>query len=218
MNTDVLLSLQRQPEERVHRDELLFQIVHQATELWLMLACTEVGEAARRVRAGDIEAALPLLTRAELAVRLITDELDMLRHLSPWDFQMIRTVLGNGSGFESPGWRQVRQVSGTLESAFRDALRDRNQTLAEVYRGSPTQPLYLLAEALTTWDDRVTSWRIRHYRTVLRTIGDGVVGTQGTPVRALARLIDHRFFPDLWRVRTELTRTGPMAEREVWQP
>ena len=45
MRTDTLLSLQRMPEEVVHRDELLFQIVHQSTELWLKLACSELVEA-----------------------------------------------------------------------------------------------------------------------------------------------------------------------------
>ena len=36
-------------------------------------------------------------------------------------------------------------------------------------------------------------------------IGDSVVGTQGTPVEVLGRLIHHVFFPELWRVRNELT-------------
>lgn len=49
MRTDALLSLQRGPGEWVHRDEMLFQIVHQSTELWLKLACAEVAEATRRI-------------------------------------------------------------------------------------------------------------------------------------------------------------------------
>ena len=40
---------------------------------------------------------------------------------------------------------------------------------------------------------------------VARVIGDSVVGTQGTPVEVLGRLIHHVFFPELWRVRNELT-------------
>ena len=38
LRTDELLSLQKTPEERVHRDELLFQTVHQTSELWLKFA------------------------------------------------------------------------------------------------------------------------------------------------------------------------------------
>ena len=46
LRTDELLSLQKTAEERVHHDELLFQTVHQSSELWLKFATTEVDEAA----------------------------------------------------------------------------------------------------------------------------------------------------------------------------
>ena len=45
LRTDELLSLQKSSEERVHHDELLFQTVHQASELWLKLGVTEAVEA-----------------------------------------------------------------------------------------------------------------------------------------------------------------------------
>ena len=45
LRTDELLALQKGPEERVHRDELLFQTVHQSSELWLKRAVAEVREA-----------------------------------------------------------------------------------------------------------------------------------------------------------------------------
>jgi tryptophan 2,3-dioxygenase len=109
MRTGALLSLQRVPEEMAHRDELMFQTVHQSTELWLKHACFEVEEAARQVAADHLETAVRLLARASLGIELVTGQLEMLRHLSPWDFQTIRTVLGHGSGFESPGWRASRR-------------------------------------------------------------------------------------------------------------
>ena len=45
LRTDALLSLQTEPSDRVHRDELLFQTVHQTSELWLKLASAEVSDA-----------------------------------------------------------------------------------------------------------------------------------------------------------------------------
>ncbi|HZO49893.1 MAG TPA: hypothetical protein VFB26_07085 [Gaiellaceae bacterium] len=36
--TDELLALQKPEQERAHHDELLFQVVHQSSELWLKLA------------------------------------------------------------------------------------------------------------------------------------------------------------------------------------
>jgi tryptophan 2,3-dioxygenase len=46
-----------------------------------------------------------------------------------------------------------------------------------------------------------------------RIIGHQVVGTKGTEVDTLARLIAHKFFRELWQVRTELTLTGPMGDQ-----
>lgn len=36
-------------------------------------------------------------------------------------------------------------------------------------------------------------------------IGAAAMGTQGTPVEVLSRLIHKRFFPELWAVRNEIT-------------
>ena len=55
-------------------------------------------------------------------------------------------------------------------------------------------------------DERVTVWRVRHFKVVQRTIGGDVIGTQGTPVEVMGRLIHHSFFPELWDVRNELTQ------------
>jgi tryptophan 2,3-dioxygenase len=213
MRTRELLSLQRVPGQRVHRDELLFQTVHQSHELWLKLACAEVDEAARQIEAGQTAAAELLMARACLAVDLVTAQLDMLRHLAPADFQVIRSELGQGSGFESPGWRGVRESSHRLQRAFTALLADRHADLLELYRsGHQSHPLYRLAESLVDWDSRIAAWRSLHYLNAIRVIGH-TVGTRGTPVDALRRLIDHRFFPELWDVRTQLSEAGPVGAR-----
>jgi tryptophan 2,3-dioxygenase len=212
MRTDTLLNLQRTPDEMVHRDELLFQTVHQSTELWLKLACAEADEAACRMTEGSLGDAEQLLARSTLALRLITEQLDMLAHLTPWAFQTIRTVLGHGSGFESPGWSGVQRVARSLEQALGDVFARTGADLVEVYRGDYAHPLYRLCEALVEWDERVALWRVRHYKVAIRIIGHDVLGTKGTPVDTLTRLIAHKHFPSLWEVRTVLTRTGPMGE------
>ncbi|TWP48811.1 tryptophan 2,3-dioxygenase [Lentzea tibetensis] len=212
MRTDALLSLQRGSDEVVHRDELLFQVVHQSTELWLKLACAEVAEAAECIGRDDLEAAIRLLGRAALGVHLVTDQLEMMRHLSPWDFQTIRTVLGHGSGADSPGWRSVQRTSRVVDRAFTDLVERRGVDLAELYRSKVDSDEQRLAEAMIEWDERISLWRVRHYKMATRVIGHQVVGTQGTPVDVLAKLIAHKFFPSLWDVRTELTRTGPMGD------
>ncbi|HEX6870554.1 MAG TPA: tryptophan 2,3-dioxygenase family protein [Micromonosporaceae bacterium] len=215
MRTDELLALQRDPDEMIHPDELLFQTVHQSTELWLKLCCHEVEQATDHLRSGAFDTAARLLGRAALGVEFVTGQLEMLRHLSPWTFQTLRTVLGNGSGFESPGWRAVQLVSRTLDNVFSTALAGAGVTLVDIYRGSPDAPLHRLAEAMVDWDERVAVWRTRHYKVATRIIGHQSVGTKGAPVDVLAKLIAQKFFPQLWQVRTELTNAGPLADNPV---
>jgi tryptophan 2,3-dioxygenase len=206
LRTDALLALQKTPEEQVHRDELLFQTVHQSSELWLKLASNEVETATEHLRAEEIAPALRLLRRASLCMQFITTQLDMLEQMSPWEYQTIRKTLGHGSGFDSPGFRNIRRVSPGLGEAFHALRREAGLSIGDLYvRGREFEDLYRLAEALTEWDERVTVWRFRHYKVVSRIIGDEVVGTQGTPVELLGSLIKKNLYPELWRVRNELT-------------
>src|SRR5687768_17125512 len=206
LNTEELLALQKGPDEWVHRDELLFQTVHQSSELWLKLAWNDVEAATEHLRAREIAAALRLLRRSTLCLSYATTQLDMLEQMSPWEYQEIRKVLGHGSGFDSPGWREMRRVVPLLGQAFHALREEAGLSLVDVYvRGREHEELYQLAEVVTEVDERINLWRIRHYKVVARVIGDSVVGTQGTPVEVLGRLVHHVFFPELWRVRNELT-------------
>ena len=206
LRTDELLSLQKTPEEMVHRDELLFQTVHQSSELWLKLACFEVETATQHLRSKEIASALRLLRRANDALEIATQVLDTLEHMSPWEYQTIRKILGHGSGFDSPGFREVRRVSPSLGDAFSALRREHDLSVVDLYvRGREFEELYQLAEGLIEWDERVTIWRFRHYKVVARVIGDQVVGTQGTPVELLGGLIKHKLYPELWQARNELT-------------
>jgi tryptophan 2,3-dioxygenase len=212
LRTDELLALQKGPEERVHRDELLFQTVHQSSELWLKLAVAEVGEATACVERRELAAAIRMLRRACHCLRLITDQLEMLEHISPWEYHEVRKVLGHGSGFDSPGFRGVREVTPGLGRAFHAALAETGLTVVELYRrGREHEELYQLAELLIEWDERVTVWRFRHYKVITRVIGANVVGTQGTPVEVLGKLIHQTFYPDLWEARDRLTALSDEA-------
>ncbi len=206
LNTVELLSLQKSPDEWVHRDELLFQVVHQSSELWLKLAWNEAEAATAHLDSDEIAPALRLLRRSALCLVYATTQLDMLEQMSPWEYQEIRKVLGHGSGFDSPGWREIRRVAPALGVAFARQRERAGLSVADVYvQGREHEELYGLAEGLIELDERISMWRMRHYKVVARVIGDSVVGTQGTPVEVLGRLVHHSFFPELWRARNELT-------------
>ena len=213
LRTDELLSLQKTADEWVHRDELLFQTVHQSSELWLKHAWNEVEEATRLIEAREPTAAIRLLRRACAAVHYVEGFLEHLEQMSPWEYQEVRRVLGHGSGFDSPGFREIRRVSPALYGAFDALRRERELSLLEVYTlGREHEDLYQLAELLTEWDERIGVWRFRHFKVVSRIIGEDVVGTQGTPVELLAGLIKNKMFPELWRVRTQLTELAKESD------
>jgi len=205
LRTDELLSLQKEPGEQVHRDELLFQTVHQSSELWLKLATTEVGQAAALIDGEDLSAALRLLRRAVLSLQYVTAQLEMLNQMDPWEYQQIRVVLGHGSGFDSPGFRQIVRVTQRIGGAFDRALERAGLDLIELYRhGREHEDLHRLAELLTDWDERISLWRFRHYGVVARAIGEQSIGTQGTPVQVLGKLVAQRQLPKLWEARSRL--------------
>jgi tryptophan 2,3-dioxygenase len=207
LRTDELLALQKPEDERAHHDELLFQVTHQSSELWLKLAAAEAETATGELRDRDLRAAIRSLRRSILALRLITEQLDMLELMSPWEYTSgVRPVLGHGSGFDSPGWNQTRRAVPAAGEAFHDLRRGEGLSLVDVYRRAREfEDLYELAETLIELDERAVTWRIRHIRVVERIIGGEVVGTQGTPVELLAGLTHRKFFPELWDVRNELT-------------
>ena len=84
-----------------------------------------------------------------------------------------------------------------------------DQTVADawldVYRNVDDHwDLYQLAEKLVDIEDSHQQWRFRHMKTVERIIGfkTGTGGSSG--VNYLKSVLDHRFFPELWDVRTAL--------------
>lgn len=64
--------------------------------------------------------------------------------------------------------------------------------------------LYELAEKLVDIEDRQQKWRYNHMQTVERIIGykKGTGGSSG--VHYLKQVLNHRFFPELWSLRTQL--------------
>ena len=205
LRTDELLALQKTPDQWAHRDELLFTAVHQTSELWLKFAAGEMDEAARLMESGEVWAAVRLMRRAVLAVDYVTNSLEMLEKMSPWEYQEIRVVLGHGSGFDSPGFRAVAETTRRAGRAFNRLVEAAGLELAELYqRGREFEQLYQAAEALTDWDERIWIWRFRHYATVARSLGEDTKGTQGTPVAVLGKLIAQRQLPELWKARATL--------------
>jgi tryptophan 2,3-dioxygenase len=79
------------------------------------------------------------------------------------------------------------------------------QSMYRIYTESEKHyDLYLLLEDLIEFDERFLLWRHRHVRMVERMIGSKI-GTGGSSgAEYLQRTLVHKFFPELWEVRTLL--------------
>ena len=186
LRTDELLALQKTEAERAHHDELLFQTVHQASELWLKLAWSEAELATAHLRKGELAPAIRLLQRSIGCLQRVDAALDMLEFLSPWEYtRWVRPVLGHGSGFDSPGFRELRRVAPDLGAAFHELRRAAGLSVVELYqRNREFEQLYTVAELLIELDERIGVWRIRHLKMIGRIIGEGQIGTPGDAGRA----------------------------------
>ena len=213
LRTDELLSLQKTPDEQLHRDELLFQTIHQSSELWLKLACFEIDTAMERLDRDGIWPAIRLLRRVSDALDLVNDNTLMLEHLAPADYHIVRNGLGHGSGFDSPGFRNIHERGPKLNQVFLNVMGRRRVDVAMLHReSSANEDLFQLAERLIDIDSRIMLWRTLHLRMVERVIGGKVIGTQGTPVEVLGRRLDVRYFPELWDVRNQLTKEAGLTQ------
>src|SRR5688500_4261433 len=110
IRTEELLRLQKPADQLSCHDELQFQTVHQVAELWMKLTEHELRHVADRLRSDEPEKAVYSLGRVGRIMRLLLMQLDLLDTMAPKDYMTIRTVLGQGSGQESPGFKTLLKI------------------------------------------------------------------------------------------------------------
>ncbi len=207
LKTPTLLSLQAADGERVAHDELMFQVVHQAQELWLKLASREAVEVVAELDRDALWAASARLERICRVLQAVKHELAIMETMTPDTYQVIRRSLGNGSGQESPGYNMLRKVAQGLEGALDRLLARRGQTLMSVYRAGGPDDLKRICEQLVDMDEAFQGWLHAHFQLVRRTIGvdRSVKALDGLPTQVLQGRMTLPLFRELWDVRLELT-------------
>jgi tryptophan 2,3-dioxygenase len=206
LRTDELLALQKTPEQRSHPDELMFQVIHQASELLLKGAANELERARESINDGDYTRAGKLMDRLFLMLDGTVDLLHVLETLTPYEYHIIRAGLGHGSGLDSPGFLSLLHLAPRLGQAFFDQLDKAGISVEELYRrSSEFLPLHEIAEKLLDFDERVQLFRFHHMKLAHRIIGGDVLGTTGRPVDILRQRQEHVLYKELWEVRNEIT-------------
>ncbi len=207
LDTGKLLACQKPFDALVNADELQFQIVHQVEELWMKLMVSTLLDIDDHMRAGHAHKVVTLFSRCILILKMMSEQLDLLETMSPHDYQQIRLQLGNGSGQESPGFRALMKMPPELWATFEDVyLTGRGQTVRDIYdSGYSHDDAYVVAECLMEFDERMGKFRANHIFLIHRSIGMGAASLKGRPVELLDAGARHRFFPELWAVRHEMT-------------
>jgi tryptophan 2,3-dioxygenase len=213
IRTEELLGLQKSTDTLTCHDEMQFQVIHQAHELYMKLIAHELTFFADLLAGsggpsglGDVPRAVTTLHRVTMIQRLLMTSIDLLDTMSPIDYMTIRTGLGRGSGQESPGFRTMLRLPGeTVWPAVAAFLEREGIELRTIYEKPHAHHLlHQLLEGLVDYDQLLQTWRYRHLMLVYRIIGTGTPSLKGKPSDLLAHGMKQRFFPRLWDVRDEL--------------
>lgn len=207
LQCDRLLTCQKPLSEMVNADELQFQIVHQVEELWMKLIAYTLVDVLDYLEKQDTHRVVTLMGRVHRLMRMMTAQLDLLETMSPKEYQQIRLQLGNGSGQESPGFKLLLRLPPDLWRGFRHAYLDsRGLTVADIYDEHYDHgDAYVVAEALIEFDELFQKFRANHLYLIHRSIGLGSKSLKGRPVEMLEGGARHRFFPELWDIRCDMT-------------
>jgi tryptophan 2,3-dioxygenase len=207
LNTKALLSCQSPFHELCNRDELQFQIVHQVEELWMKLIAYTLLDIDDYLQQENTNRVLTLFRRVHTAQRLMIQQIGLLEIMSPKEYQDIRKRLGNGSGQESPGFRVLLKMYQPIWNSFQEHYLDRHSlTLEQIYDSQYSHgDAYVVAEALAEFDELFQKFRYEHMQLIHRTIGFGSKSLKGRPVEILEDGMRHKFFPELWEIRGEMT-------------
>lgn len=207
LRTDELLALQKTPEQMSHADELTFQVVHQSSELLMKGAAWELQRAKDHVEAGEYDRASRLIRRALKLLEPPVSLLHVLETITPYEYHIIRSGLGHGSGLDSPGFVALLHIGPPLGESFLEQLARQRLSVNDLYRRhSEFLALHDLAEELLNFDERMQTFRFMHLKLAQRIIGGDVVGTMGTPVEILQQRMERGvLYKTLWEVRNEIT-------------
>jgi len=137
LSLKTLLSCQR-PLTAQH-DEMLFLVMHQASELWIKLCLHEIEAAMRAIADDELGAAFKMFARvARVQVNLI-QSWEILSTMTPFDYAGFRAALGQSSGFQSFQYRILEYRMGN-KNAELGRVFDSDPDIAARVRAALDEP------------------------------------------------------------------------------
>ncbi|MCG8370337.1 MAG: tryptophan 2,3-dioxygenase family protein [Proteobacteria bacterium] len=123
-------------------DEMLFIVIHQASELWLKLAGHEVEAAIANVAEGDFRHAFKVIARVKMILAQLTQSWSILATMTPVDYLKFRDALGPASGFQSYAYRKLEFLLGNKNRRLLGVHRHDPEVCAELERVLEAPGLY----------------------------------------------------------------------------
>ncbi|HLG53004.1 MAG TPA: tryptophan 2,3-dioxygenase [Steroidobacteraceae bacterium] len=140
LQLDKVLSAQK-PLSGQH-DEMLFIVIHQASELWMKLCLHELAATRAQIRADDLEPAFKMLSRVARAQAQLIQSWDVLGTMTPADYMRFRDSLGQSSGFQSWQYRLLEFMLGNKDSRLIEVHASDPPVHAMLARELATPSLY----------------------------------------------------------------------------
>jgi tryptophan 2,3-dioxygenase len=214
IRTAELLALQKRPGELANDDELFFQSIHQAMELWMKVAAFELVKIARYLDGDELNRAAHHVQRVEMILGHLGAALPIMETMTQADYHEIRLALGRGSGQDSPGFVRILEELPTLWAPYQRLLDRRQLSLLDVFakpHDAAHREVYAVASALIGVDKGFQHFRYVHLQMARREIGLAVKSLKGVPARNLEQGVLKPAFPELWKVIEDLTiSTNPV--------
>ena len=104
-------------------DEMMFMIIHQASELWMKLCIHEIHAAMHEVENDNLGAAFKMLSRVSRIQGQLRQSWSVLSTMTPADYQRFRDDLGQSSGFQSFQYREIEYALGNKNAALMEVHR-----------------------------------------------------------------------------------------------
>ncbi len=123
-------------------DEMLFIVIHQATELWMKLAIHEIRGAIRCLDQNAFGPAFKMLSRVARIQTQLIQSWSVLSTMTPADYLTFRDQLGRSSGFQSAQYREIEFLLGNKRRAMLAPFSDDPEASGRLTRTLEAPSLY----------------------------------------------------------------------------
>ncbi|MGG0240581.1 tryptophan 2,3-dioxygenase [Bacillus sp. AFS018417] len=143
LQLDSLLSSQKRLSD--HHDEMLFIVIHQASELWMKLILHELEAAIESIKNEKLAPAFKMLARVSKIQSQIIQSWDILATLTPAEYIEFRDSLGQASGFQSYQYRMIEFALGYKTPHVLKIYEKDEELHARLHKALHTPSLYDVA-------------------------------------------------------------------------